>query len=67
MTGLVNVAADAEERADDAKNKAEELATQVDEIDASASKLTNFAGQSIRSATDDGLFHLLLERSGYLL
>uniref|UniRef100_A0A915BQN1 Laminin subunit alpha-2 n=1 Tax=Parascaris univalens TaxID=6257 RepID=A0A915BQN1_PARUN len=53
MTGLVNVAADAEERADYAKNKAEELATQVDEIDLSASKLTNFAGQSIRSATDD--------------
>ncbi|VDM41107.1 unnamed protein product [Toxocara canis] len=53
MIGLVNAAADAEERADEAKSMAEGLAAQVNEIEESTSKLTNFAGQSIRSATDD--------------
>uniref|UniRef100_A0A0M3K8A8 Laminin alpha chain (inferred by orthology to a C. elegans protein) n=1 Tax=Anisakis simplex TaxID=6269 RepID=A0A0M3K8A8_ANISI len=52
MTGLVNVAADAEERAEDAHNKAEELVAQIAEIDEETAKLKDFAGQSIRDATD---------------
>lgn len=42
----MNAATDAEERADDAKNKAEELAAQIDEIDEAASKLTKCAAKA---------------------